>query len=243
MAVDFVGIGGIVISKVDDTIFVTNSQIPENGVPDSFALYADAEGKIKSSGLDLNYDTGTRTLNSFRISAKHLVSTSTDSVVINSERIFSGYLYSTVSNSTFLNSENISARHIFSTSTNLHQIISQNISANDYIISVPDKQLEDDVFAKIGTHTYNNQLRFAVAVKKNSTDYACAISIDQTHRVSLEDGRLNIRRKRVVETSKGSPGDQSGDIAVNKFYLYYCIKDYNGVDSIWVRWKVSDLNW
>jgi hypothetical protein len=203
MAVDFVGIGGIVISKVDDTIFVTNSQIPENGVPDSFALYADAEGKIKSSGLDLNYDTGTRTLNSFRISAKHLVSTSTDS----------------------------------------HQIISQNISANDYIISVPDKQLEDDVFAKIGTHTYNNQLRFAVAVKKNSTDYACAISIDQTHRVSLEDGRLNIRRKRVVETSKGSPGDQSGDIAVNKFYLYYCIKDYNGVDSIWVRWKVSDLTW
>jgi hypothetical protein len=103
--------------------------------------------------------------------------------------------------------------------------------------------IEDNILAKLGTYQYKDKSKFAIFLKKNETDYATAVSIDQNHRVSIEDGRLNLRKSQFIISSIGSISDHPGDIAINGIYLYYCHSEYDGKTSIWVRWKVSDINW
>lgn len=60
--------------------------------------------------------------------------------------------------------------------------------------------------------------------------------------------KLSIKNKfniapKTVTSSKGSKNDFSGDVAFDSKYIYYCVKDFDGVDNIWVRWKITDSEW
>ena len=55
-------------------------------------------------------------------------------------------------------------------------------------------------------------------------------------------GKLNLRSTTIV-SSKGSPIDSLGDIAIDNAYLYYCHACYDGQTDIWVRWAISDKQW
>jgi len=70
-----------------------------------------------------------------------------------------------------------------------------------------------------------------------------SLSVAAVDSNSVSIDTLNIRRKRVITSSKGEKGDKQGDIVVNENYIYYCTKNYTGKSNIWVRWNVSDSEW
>ena len=44
-----IGVAGITVSQIDDTLFIANDRLTTFGVPNSVAIYSDEFGNIKSS--------------------------------------------------------------------------------------------------------------------------------------------------------------------------------------------------
>ena len=187
---DIVGIGGISVSQVDDTIFIVNERVPSIGTVGNIAIYSDPFGNIKPAGSGIRFDN-----DSNELTVEKILTTDIDT---------------------------------------------QHIESDQYCITLSEN---DNVFAKIGTYQYKDSHKFAIFLKKNTTDYSTAISIDQYQRVSIEDGKLNLRRKRTIISAIGTLGDHPGDIAIDEMYLYYCHSAYNSKTPIWVRWKITDSSW
>jgi hypothetical protein len=187
---DIVGVGGISVSQVDNTIFIVNERVPAIGIVGNIAIYADPFGSIKPAGIGIKFDN-----DSNELTVEKILTTDIDT---------------------------------------------QHIESDQYCITVSEN---NNVFAKIGTYQYKDSHKFAIFLKKNTTEYSTAISIDQQQRVSIEDGRLNLRKKRTIISSIGNPGDHPGDVAIDTMYLYYCHSGYNGKTPAWVRWKITDSSW
>jgi len=196
-----IGVAGITVSQIDDTLFIANDRLTTFGVPNSVAIYSDEFGNIKSTGVTIDNDNSTLTA---------------DNIVANTIKVEQ-------------------------TTSKLNQ--SSIMHSNSYYLTVDDNKLEDNIVARLGTYQYNNKHKFGIFLKKNNTEYSTSISIDQSSRVSVEDGRLNLRKQRTITSAIGERGDVLGDIAIDHKYLYYCHTSYNGKTPIWVRWKVSDIDW
>jgi hypothetical protein len=186
---EIVGLFDISISKVDNTIFIANKYTAEPGASNTFALYADETGKIKSSGLALMYEVDTETL---------------------------------------------------TTST----IVSHNINAN-YVVTEHLNFLKKEGtgrFASIHTDFFKDHT-LAIVTEHNDGTTGCALTIDGAQRVTIQDGKLNLKHTRTITSSVGFPNDQKGDLAIDNTYLYYCTRDFDKVSNIWVRWRISDKSW
>ena len=196
-----IGVAGISVSRIDDTIFISNDKTVAIGVPGTVAIYADEFGNIKSTEVSIDIDSNTLT-------AENIVASTIDNKCITSKLMQSS-----------------------------------NIHSNNYYLTIEDENLKDNLVVRLGTYQYNNKHKFGIFFKKNNTEYSTSISIDQSSRFSIEDGRLNLRKKQTINSAIGSIGDHPGDIAIDSEYLYYCHAVFDNKTPIWVRWKVSDINW
>jgi hypothetical protein len=196
-----IGVAGISVSRIDDTIFISNDKTVAIGVPGTVAIYADEFGNIKSTEVSIDIDSNTLT-------AENIVASTIDNKCITSKLMQSS-----------------------------------NIHSSNYYLTIDDDTLADNLFAKLGTYQYDGKYKFGIFLKNNRLKYSTAISIDKSLRVSIEDGKLNLRQRRTIISAIGSIADTPGDLAIDTEYLYYCHTIYNGKDPIWVRWKISDNNW
>jgi len=211
-----IGVAGITVSQIDNTIFISNEKTAEMGVPGTIAIYADEFGNIKSTGVSIDIESNTLTSN-------NIIVDTLDSKKIKSTNI----VVDTLDNKCI--------------TSKLMQ--SSNIHSNNYYLTIEDENLKNDLFAKLGTYQYKGNYIFGIFVKSNNSEYSTGISIDRALRVSIEDGRLNLRKSRTINSAVGSIGDHPGDIAIDSEYLYYCHAVFDNKTPIWVRWKVSDINW
>ena len=63
--------------------------------------------------------------------------------------------------------------------------------------------------------------------------------IEDSHTIQEVDAMVNEKQKKFITSplsSKGKIGDKLGDVAMDKFHIYYCYEDYtNGQFDIWSR--------
>jgi len=277
-----VGIGGIGISKVDDTVFITSKGSSQPGAVNTIALYANEDGTIKSAGWRSYFEPEEERLNlanlnvSQRLNADSIFSNFFTTSMITTDHLLVHEIidgpYLSVRQANIINlevHEKFTVGHFKSNQANIinlevHEkftvghfksnqadvdkftvhdtfdLISKRI--NLQFIEFKEKD-NDNVFASILTDNHGYGPTFAITTKKETGETGCAFTIDNEHRVTIIDGALNISKPRIINDSKGSPGDKKGDIAVNNQYLYYCIRNYNGKTPIWVRWAVTDTQW
>jgi hypothetical protein len=256
-----VGVGDIGISKVDDTVFIASKGSADPGAINTIALYASEDGKIKSAGWRSYYEPEEERFNlpnlnvSQRLNVDSLFCNffttsiiTTDHLLVH-ETIDGPYL--SVNQANIINlevHEKFTVGHFKSnqadvddfTVHNNFNLISKRI--NLQFIEFKEKD-NNNVFAGILTDNHGYGPTFAITTKKETGETGCALTIDNQHRVTIIDGSFNISKKRIINDSKGSPGDKKGDIAISDQYLYYCTRNYNGITSIWVRWVVTDKQW
>lgn len=225
-----VGLFDISVSKADDTIFISNKKISEPGAVNSFALYADEEGKIKPAGFDLIFDADKKQLTAPIISADKLVSID----------IFSNNLTSSNIETNSITSSSI----VVDTLTINNYIDINSLSINGiYTQFLHFLDNDNDVFAKMHYDDVSGSGKLAILTKKQNGSDGCVLTIDENQRLKIEDGILNLKTKRVIKSSIGSPGDLEGDVFIIGDYIYYCKKHYNGISKIWVRIKFTETNW
>jgi hypothetical protein len=229
---EIVGLFDISVSKVDNTVFVASKHTTEPGAINTFALYADEAGKIKSSGIALTYDDETETLTAPTISSHG----------INANYVITEYLKV---------SDNIQTEKITSDHISVKTLVADVLILNND----PEKQKDFEInhlnflkkegagrFASIHTNFFEDHT-LAVVTENDDGQTGCALTIDSVQRVTVEDGKLNLKKKRTIFSAVGSKDDKPGDIAIDNEYLYYCTRKFNGVSNIWIRWRMTDNAW
>jgi len=222
------GLFNITVSQIDDILFLSNSTVPEPGAIDTFALYADENGKIKSAGIGLTYNNETEILSAPSITSHNIVS----------NNIHTEYL--TVR-------ETVQANKVVSEIVETKTIVADSLILNND----PSKSKELYInylnflkkdgktrFAAIHADYFNNHT-LAFITEKDDGTMGCAIIIDSDQRVKIEQGRLNIKPKP-IPSAYGAKGDRAGDLVIDEDYIYYCKKNFNGSSKIWVRSKLEE---
>lgn len=245
MDAEIVGLFDINVSKVDNTIFISNKKVNDPGCVGSFALYADETGRIKSAGIALTYDSDLCLLASPAIITTNLTSVNIETNNIVSDKIKINDI---------LVGANIDVTNIATEILTVNHITTEILTVNHYIdidsISVNsafNKCLffldnDHDSFAKIHYTDISGHALALLTKKPDGTD-GCALTIDGSQRVRILDGVLNIKHKRIIKSPKGNQGDHAGDIAINDNYIYYCKQNFNGITNIWVRTKFNETDW
>jgi hypothetical protein len=223
---EIVGLFDISISKVDNTIFVANKNTPEPGAINTFALYADETGKIKSAGSSLLYETETEVLTAPNILNNNIIS---DYIVV--KKLVADKLVS----------ENIEVKTIIADSLILNNDPNQSKELYVNYLNFLKKE-GTGRFASIHTDFFGDHT-LAIVTENNEGVTGCALTIDGTQRITIQDGKLNLKHTRTIASSVGIKTDRKGDLAIDNNYLYYCTRDFNRVSNIWVRWKISDNLW
>jgi hypothetical protein len=237
---EIVGLFDINISKVDNTVYISNKRINDPGAVNSFALYADEEGRIKSAGIELTYDPEECVLKSPVIKTNQFITDCVDTNSLNSDTIFTAKLTSTDIESNHITSENITVDVL----TVNHYLDIDSISVNNTF----NKCLffldnDHDKFARMHYDDVSGGNMLVLLTKRKDGTDGCALGIDESQRVRIIDGVLNLKSKRVIKSPIGSKGDCEGDIVINDGYIYYCKKSYNGFSKIWIRTKFTETDW
>jgi len=227
-----VGLFDIAVSKVDNTIFISNKKINDPGSVNSFALYADEEGRIKPAGIDLTYDTESSLLKSKLIEASN--------IDIKHTLLVSSIEAGNVDVEHNLKSSNIEVDVLTVNQYLDIDSISVNNSFNRCLIFMDNDHSD---FSRIHYDNINGHQTLAFLTKKNNGNLECAVTIDQHQRLELPRGILNLRKDRVIKSRVGTKGDLAGDIFINDGYIYYCKETYDGIRKIWVRTKIDEDNW
>lgn len=217
--IEIIGLFDTEVSKVDNTFYISNKKTNLPGCPETFALYADEFGTVKSAGLGLEYDS----------EHEVLTTTTVTSTYINTDNIDTNHI----------NTKEIATDNLLAKSINTDQLAINNLSAR-YVHFL--NKNDNSIFASIHADYFTEETLAILTDKGNGTS-GCAIVIDKMQRVAIDQGRLNLRQKRTVTSSIGEPNDKQGDIAIDNNYLYYCTKNYNSKTDIWIRWNVTDTHW
>jgi hypothetical protein len=222
------GLFNITVSQIDDILFLSNSIVPEPGAINTFALYADENGKIKSAGIGLTYNTETEILSAPSINGHNIASNNMYTEYLNvKESIQTNKLVS----------ENIEVKTIIADSLILNNDPNQS---KELYINYLNFLKKDGKTRFAAIHAdYFKRDTLAFITEKDDGTVGCAIIIDSDQRVTIDQGRLNTRPKTIT-SAKGTNGDQTGDVIIDENYIYYCKKNYNGLDKIWVRAKLSE---
>lgn len=178
---ELVGVSNIVISEIDNKIFINHSSQIGNSIQGSLAIYyQDETATIIGAGKDCIWDKDSSTLKVKKISI---------------ERWF-GFKSRIVENS-----HAFKIKVIINPNTGKEALL---FTSNEYDnLSVPIKVIgfEDDRFVLLG--------------------------------------KTNILSKK-VESPIGKKTDRKGDFSIDENFIYYCVKDYDGISKIWKRSILND---
>jgi len=207
---ELLGVTGIVVSEVDNTIYINSSSIIENtSIEGALAIYdKDGEPNLTGSGPDCYWDKSTSTLNISHVSANYI----STPVVKTGTLEVTNYQHSLkVSVKKWLGFESLIKKenHPFKIVVRINPKNKKEFLAvlvNDTVDSVSNKSFMAIAFEDI--RLYVNSIP-------------------------------NLAPKTIA-TSLGSPGDLKGDISIDENYFYYCINDHDGTSKIWKRLELNN---
>jgi hypothetical protein len=94
-----------------------------------------------------------------------------------------------------------------------------------------------------GTHPYrlfletkNSKERLVIGSTHNNS--TLKLMIFDNERIYM-NGTTNIQSKK-IQSPIGTEGDIEGDISIDKNFVYYCTKNFDGVNKIWKRCPLTD---
>lgn len=217
-SVSIAGVANITVSKVNDTIFISNNNLVLPGMPGSIAIYNTDQGELTSSGESLLWNNDKQCLFLNNLNSNNIESHKITTINAECKRIEASYIQAKD-----LNVNNIEILSNF--------FETKKVKAEQFIIS------EDDN-ARSMIH-YSSTENFVVCTETINNPN---ISIDVNNRVTIKR-LLNILPADNGPLAIGSKYDKKGDIIFTRQYLYYCIENYDGYTNIWVRWSVTETNW
>lgn len=206
-----IGVSGIAISQIDNTIFINNSCRIEEGTAGSLAFYSQDSGSTLHSTRDAcvwNRDSSTLTASNLRTT--NLVTDQLTTDLVTATNAIARY--STVENLT-TDDIHISGRIEFNNFK-----IKQKTNA--HINAVLRNKFRDSLLVSFVEDDKNVGL---IAIDKERTYFNCSVNV----------------KSKTVESPIGSVTDLEGDIAIDENYICYCIQDYNGTSNIWKRSKLT----
>jgi hypothetical protein len=253
------GLFNITVSQIDDILFLSNSIVPEPGAINTFALYADENGKIKSAGIGLTYNTETEILSAPSIVGHNFISNNMHTDYLTAkETVQADKFVSEIVETNTVVSNNLHAEYLEVKDTiKADRLVSENIEAKtiiaDSLILNNDPNQSKELYVNyLNFLKKDGKTRFAAIhadyfkrdtlafiTEKDDGTVGCAIIIDSDQRVTIDQGRLNTRPKTIT-SAYGVRGDRVGDLVIDENYIYYCRKNFDGSSKIWARAKLSE---
>jgi hypothetical protein len=211
---ELIGIANVIISEVDDKIYINNASSIESSIKGSLAVYYDDEtSQLMGSGPKLIWNKDTNTLEVDTISSGTSMSDRVVTLVIETQAITTNAVNTQSVDSDYSTSKKIAVENWFG----FHSKIKPNNHPFKFLVK-----------------TKNN----AEALLLTSNGYTGGPS--PTVLLSFEDDRVSFKNKtnivpRTINSSIGEQGDYQGDIAIDENFIYYCIGDFDGITKIWKR--------
>ena len=214
-----VGVANVVVSEIDDTIYINSSTVINHGIEGSLAYYNIDGTEISNTGLSCVWDPITKALKSIKL----------ECVTLNSEDIQTYDVRST----------NVRTQYLESNDSRVYGHSDVERLSVNYWLGFNSKIKDLCQPFKI-TNILNPQTnKEALIISSNDYDEGKPTLLMgfEDHRIYV-NGDLSIKA-RSIESAVGSDSDIKGDLAIDENYIYYCIKDYDGVSNIWKRSPLS----
>jgi len=241
---EIIGINNIVISEAENKIYINNSSQVEESVKGSLAVYfADGTSTLIGSGHECVWDKDTATLEVNTITVGTLLS---DKII--SPLVEVGTLLSDKIESPFVKFNKIIAGSIETLSIDSNAVNTESIDS-EFIIS---KKIAAAKWLGFKSKTHPDEYPFKFFVRENInkkealllTSNKYSEDVEPTVLMSFEDTRVSFKGKtniesRTINSSIGEITDCRGDIAIDDNFIYYCIKDFDGITKIWKRCSLS----
>lgn len=125
--------------------------------------------------------------------------------------------------------------------------VTSEVSKSDFMES--DKFVIDRWIGFKSTKSSSDAFKINIIVHPQSGKEILAVRSENNKSsliMGFEEDRIIFAKttnlqQRSVPTSLGTPGDTRGDFCVDESFVYYCIKDYDGLSKIWKRSPLE--NW
>jgi len=216
---ELIGVNNIVVSNVNNKIFITNTINIEPGTKNSLAIYnIDNDNELSSIGKSCVWDHKKNRLE-----------------IIN--------VYSDVIDTRLINSKIIKTEFVDAD----HQDV-KTIIVNDYFHS-PKISIGNWLAFKSKKYEEHHCFRLQLKTDKAGNEVLTLTSfpnkdIPETPIIKINDNRISFLgivnlKDNTILSSLGTNGDKKGDISIDDNYLYFCVKDYNGKSKIWKRTELS----
>lgn len=208
-----IGVSGIVISKLDNTIFINNSAQIQEGTEGSLAFYCqDGMSTLHSTGDECKWDNKSATLTVNFLITENLTTKKSTAQHLTTKQL-------TTEN---LTTEKLTTEKLMTKDIN----ITNRITFNNFEI----KERSKEVLSSFLRNSHRNNL--LVEFIDSDAQHTLLIAIDKER--TYLNCNLNMKSKTIV-SSIGCAGDLKGDIAVDEDFIYYCTKDFDSISNIWKR--------
>jgi hypothetical protein len=219
---ELIGVSGIIISDIGDTIYINNSSIITDGIKGSLAFYdQDNTATLYSTGSKCIWNDDEELLQ-----VSHILANTFESSTILSKSVTSLNISSTSIDVDCLKVSNFQSSQKLSVGRWLgfNSLIETDTQPFKLALSInPKTKKEVLVFS---TNDYDNG---------NKPTLLLGLEHDRVY----FNGKINIKHK-TIETSTGSAGDVAGDMAVDLNFVYYCTQDFDGTSKIWKRTNLME---
>lgn len=239
----FVGLGNIVISDIDGTIYINTSSQIRPSVKGALSFYdKDNESVLVGTGKDLFWNVEdarleTSALTAIDIESKTLkVETHADIKEVNSCSLLCDFLKI----KTHVEAEKINARDLSCDFLTVDDRLEL-----DQLVS--KKWIGFESLTREKTHPFKYQLTLddggadVLILKTNDydeTSQSKAVIGFESQRVIIPEAFNMIHR--TIETPQGTDKDKKGDIAIDETYIYVCVDDYDGSKHIWKKVRLTE---
>jgi len=216
---ELIGIANVILSEVDDKIYINNASSIESSIKGSLAVYYDDEtSQLMGSGPKLIWNKDTNTLEVDTISSGTSMSDRVVTLVIETQAITTNAVNTQSVDSDYSTSKKVAVENWFG----FHSKIKPNNHPFKFLV----KTRGDKEILLITSNGYTDGPPPSILV-------------------AFEDDRIFLKGKtniapRTINSSLGEEGDYQGDVAIDEDFIYYCIKDYDGATKIWKRCALTD---
>jgi len=197
-----IGVSGIVISKLDDSIFINSAFQIEEGTSGSLAFYhLDGACTLHSTGDECVWDHRSATLTVSNLTTKNLTT----------EQVISEQVTTIDLTARNLTSHYLTIEDLVNTKATIDNLATTNLVSSNLISD-----------------------RLTVADLTNTNATIKNLTTTNSANTHLRARYFNIQSK-TIKSSIGTKWDLEGDVAIDKNFICYCTKDYDGVSNIWKR--------
>ena len=205
-----VGLSNVVVSEVDDTVYINTQLQVSDGLKGSVLIYKEDGQTIGSDGSEFMYDTVNHTLSASNITVKNIeadcISTEDFKTPVARITEYCESLKTVITKWFGFASKKFQNEHPFK-----------------FKVSINPESDEETLVLVVNEYTFDKS-KISLAFDRNRI---------------LVNNKLNISTS-TVKSSVGSLGDKKGDIAIDENYIYFCVKDFDGVSKIWKRTELTE---